>query len=99
MALLVVVQASKTAQYTDIPTKIIKENLDLVLGFIFSNFNDCIAQSVCPTTLKLVDFSLIRKKHSKNSKENYTEYRRFQKFVKSLCLIKFQCGFGKRYSD
>lgn len=71
MVPLVVVQPSKTAQYTDIPTKIIKENLDLVSGFIFSNFNDCIAQSVCATT-----FRLIRKKHFKNLKENYTEYRR-----------------------
>ena len=64
-------QVNKTARYTDIPTKIIKESSDLVSDFIFSNFNDFIAQSVFPIALKLADVRLTNKKDSQNSKENY----------------------------
>ena len=42
---------NKTALYTDIPTKITKENFDLVSDFI-QNLNDCITPSAFPTVLK-----------------------------------------------
>ena len=64
-------QVSKIVQCTDTPTKYINENSDLVLVFIFSNLNDCIAQTIFLTALKLTDVFPVHKKDYKNSKENY----------------------------
>ena len=44
-------QANETAQCTEIPGKITKENFDLVSNFI-QNLNDCIAPSDFATVLK-----------------------------------------------
>ena len=41
----------KTAEFTDIPTMILKVNVDLTSDFIFSYFNDYIAQFLFPTAL------------------------------------------------
>ena len=62
-------QVNKTFQMTDIPANIIKENSDLVSGFIFSNLSGSITQSVFPTALKLDDVRPICETNSKNSKQ------------------------------
>ena len=37
-------KTNKATQNTDIPTKLIKENSDIFVDFIFENLNDCIAK-------------------------------------------------------
>ena len=46
------VQVNKATQNSDIPTKLIKNNSDLFVDFIFNNLNDSIAQSEFPGTFK-----------------------------------------------
>ena len=48
-------KANKATQNTDIPTKLLKENLDIFGEFIFKNLNDSISQSVLPSALKLAN--------------------------------------------
>ena len=45
-------QVNKATQNSDIPTKLIKNNSDLFVDFIFNNLNDSIAQSEFPGTFK-----------------------------------------------
>ena len=40
---------------TDIPVKIIKENKDLVLFYVFHNFNNALSSCSFPTALKYAD--------------------------------------------
>ena len=64
-------QSNKATQNTDIPTKLLKGNADIFAEFIFINLNKCIEQSVFPSKLKLANVTLVHKKSSKSSKENY----------------------------
>ena len=50
-------QINKATQDSDIPTKLIKNNLDLFVDFIFTNLNDSIAQSTFPSLLKLANIT------------------------------------------
>lgn len=43
----------KAAQETDISIKIVKENVDILVNFIFQSFNNMIATSIFPAALKL----------------------------------------------
>ena len=105
-------KTSKATQNSDIPTKLIKENLDIFGDFIYENFNDGIDQSVFPSDLKLADITPAFKKGSKTSKENYRPvsilsniskiYERFlfkqiSEYFEKI-LSKYQCGFRKGYS-
>ena len=65
------VDASKTPQGDNIPTKIIKENSDIFSNFIYQSFNYMIDVCIFPTSLKLANITPVYKKGSKNSKENY----------------------------
>ena len=83
-------QINETAQCMEIPTKITKENFDLVSDFI-QNLNDCIASSAFPTVLKwaamLCKFTENIPRTQKNHRPGIF-YQMFQKFIKSLSLIK-----------
>ena len=57
--------AGKASQDTDIPTKIIKENADIVADFIYQNFNNAIACSVFPVNLKHANVTSVHKKGSR----------------------------------
>ena len=64
-------QVYKATQDSDIPRKLIKNNSDLFVGFIFTNLNDSIAQSTFPSLIKLTNITPVHKKYSKTSKNHY----------------------------
>ena len=62
---------NKVSQYSDIPTKIIKENLDIFSNFICESINNSIKSSIFPSCLKHADVTPLHKKCNKSLKENY----------------------------
>ena len=99
----------KASQKSDIPLKIIKENVDIISYFIFHNFNNSLACATFPTSMKYSDVIPIQKTDDKTDKENYRPisilpnlrkvYKRLmynQIYPYSDTLFsKFQCGFRK----
>ena len=61
--------SKKSIQTTDMPSKIIKENKDLISCYIYHNFNKSLSSSVFPKSLKCADITPI--KDNKTDKENY----------------------------
>ena len=64
-------QTTKTTQQNDIPTKILKENLEVFPRYFHKNINFCIENSIFPSDLKVADVTPAFKKKSKTSKDNY----------------------------
>ena len=102
----------KACQDTDIPTKIIKENCDIFADFIFQNFNNGIASSVFPTSVKNANIAPVIKKDSKNIESNYRPVSILSDISKiyerCLCsqiskffeekLSDYQCAFRKGFN-
>ena len=103
---------AKTSQQTDIPTRILKENLDFFSKYFYENINFCIENSEFPFDLKVADVTPIHKKKSRNSKDNYRPvsilpniskiyerclYDQIESFFGNI-LSKYQCGFRKGYN-
>ena len=63
-------QINKATQDSDILTKLIKNTSDL-FDFIFTNLNDCIAESIFRSLLKLVNITPVHKKDSNTTKDHY----------------------------
>ena len=61
---------NKASQYSDIPTKIIKENSDLFSNLICESINNSIKSSIFPSCLKHADVTPLHKKCNKSLKEN-----------------------------
>ena len=61
----------KVSQKTDIPVRIIKENIDIVSYFLCHNFNSSLSCSIFPTAMKYVEVTPIHKKDDKTDKENF----------------------------
>ena len=61
----------KTCRGSDIPTKIIKLNIDLFSNFICQDFNYCISIGKFPNELKHVDVLPVHKNKDKSDKTNY----------------------------
>ena len=61
----------KVSQKTDIPVRIIKKNIDIVLHFLYHNFNKSLSCSTFPAAMKYAEVTPIHKKHDKTDKENY----------------------------
>ena len=68
---IVNLDALKSCQDTDVPTKIIKENAAIFADFIHPAINASINKNMFPSFLKLADVMPVFKKGSKNSKDNY----------------------------
>ena len=68
---IVNLDASKSCQDTDVPTKIIKENAHIFADFIHPAINTTINKNEFPSFLKLPDVIPVLRKCSKNSKHNY----------------------------
>ena len=56
---------------TDIPVRIIKENIDTVSYFLCDNFNNSLSCSTFLTPMKYAEVTPIHKKDDKTDKENY----------------------------
>ena len=74
-SLVKIVDSSKTIQKDNIPTKIIKENMDIMSNIFHDNINKCFSESFFPDDLKRAEvipvFKKDIKKDSKNWKQNY----------------------------
>ena len=53
---------TKASQKTDIPTRIIKENIDICADFLCTSINRAIKSSSFPSSLKLADVTPVHKK-------------------------------------
>ena len=103
---------NKASQHSDIPIKIIKENLDIFADFLCTNINSSFKSSSFPSCLKMADVIPLHKKGKKDLKENYRPVSFLPVFSKVFersmfvqmssffdnFLSKRQCGFRKGYS-
>ena len=105
-------ETSKACQDTDISTKIIKTNTDILANILLSSFNDSIEKSNSPFSLKKANIRPMFKRGDRNSKDNYRPvsmlpnmskifeqciFRQLYSFMLEL-LSKYQCSFRKGYS-
>ena len=103
---------SKATQKSDLPTKIIKENFDIVAPFLFRSVNSPIDLSNFPKNLKFADIIPAYKKNSRNGKTNYRPvsilpnfskvfesilYKQISAFFTKI-FSKYQTGFRKRFN-
>ena len=103
----------KTAsQKSDIPLKIIKENVDIISYFLYHNFNNSLSSATFPTSMKYADVIPIHKRDDKTDKENdhpisilpnlskvYERliYNQIYPYF-GMLFSKFQCGFRKGFN-
>ena len=62
---------NKASHSSDIPTKIVKQNVDFFSPFILGDVNKSISSSTFPLILKLADTIPVNKKDSRYEKSNY----------------------------
>ena len=62
-------KSKKASQKTDIPIKIVKENVDIISYFLYHNYNNSLSCSTFPTAMKYVDVTPIHKKNDKLTKQ------------------------------
>ena len=103
---------NKASQHSDIPIKIVKENLDIFADFLCTNTSSSFRSSPFPSCLKMADLTPLHKKGKKDLKEDYwpvgilpvfskvferSMFAQMSSFFGNL-LSKQQCGFQKSYS-
>ena len=59
------------SELRDTPFNMIKENLDIVSNFVYSNFNDSLFSSNFPSYLKNANITPLFKKKERANVENY----------------------------
>ena len=104
---------NKSSQYSDIPTKIIKENSDILSNFICESINNSIKSSIFPSCLKHADVTPLHKKCNESLKENYrpvsilpilskvfekSMFKQMPRFIFDDIFSKYQYGFRKGFS-
>ena len=67
--------SKKACLESDIPVKIIKENLDIVSNFVYNNFNNSLLSSNFPSNLKNATKTPIFKNKGRSNFENYRPVR------------------------
>ena len=63
--------SSKACQDSDIPTKVIKSNSDILTDAIYSEYNRSLEKSVFPPSMKLANVTPVYKKGNRSEKDNY----------------------------
>ena len=61
-------KSKKASQKTDIPIKIVKENIGIISHFLYHSFNNSLSCSTFPTGMKYSDVTPIHKKDDKTDK-------------------------------
>ena len=104
--------SSKAAQDTDIPTKVIKANIDIFTPILLDEFNKSLALGIFPSSMKLANITPVFKKDDRTDKCNYRPisilpnlskvfekciYNQLSTFFEKV-LSKYQCGFRKGFS-
>ena len=102
----------KSYQTTEIPTKVIKLNSDILAKFIYKCFRYCIDGGEYPNKLKHAELVPVHKRNSKSDEENYRPvsmlsnfskvyekilYSQFHNYFENTLFLS-QCGFRKGYS-
>ena len=64
-------KTKKTSQISDIPTKIIKENVGVFADFLCTSVSSSIKSSLFPCCLEFADVTPLHKKGRKDAKQNY----------------------------
>ena len=64
-------KTKKASQKTDIPIKIVKENVDIISHFLYHNFKNLLSYPIFPTGMKYADLAPIHKKDDKTDITNY----------------------------
>ena len=103
---------SKAIQSDDIPTKVIKANVDIFAKYVTEAFDKTVTTSIFLHFLKNADIKPIWKKDSRSDKSNYRPvsilpnlskifekilYKQMERFS-DLILSKKQCGFRKGFN-
>ena len=104
--------SAKASQKSDIPTKILKVNVDIYSFYLQIILNNCLKNSIFPEEMKTAEVTPVFKKNDRISKENYRPvsilpviskiferciYNQLETFFSDK-LSKFQCGFRKGFS-
>ena len=104
--------SSKVIQVSDIPTRIIKENIDILFLFLFVSLNDSICQSNFSHNFKFEEVTPVYKKESRNNRTNYRPvgilpnlskvfenilYKQVSRFFE-IIFSKYQTGLQKGFS-
>ena len=81
-------KSKKACQESDIPVKIIRENIDIIIDFIYNNVNNSLFSSYIPSNLKNADdiTPVFNKKHCENV-ENYRQCGFCQGYSTQHCLL------------
>ena len=104
--------SSKAAQDTDIPTKVIKDNINIFTPILLDEFNKSLALGIFPSSMKLANITPVFKKDDRTDKSNYRPTsilpnlpKVFEKCIYNQLSIffdkvlpKYQCGFRKGFS-
>ena len=91
---IVCLDASKVCQDTDIPTKIIKDNIDIFTDLLHPSINASVNSGDLPSFPKLLNAIPVFKKDCKNSKDNYRPLR-FVKIQMENFFQNFNTDLGK----
>ena len=109
---IIKIDVNKASQRSDIPTKVIKENIDIFGDFIGKSYNNTIKASQFYQNLKLADITPAHKKGQKDMKDNYRQvsilpnlskifekliFKEISQFFDKI-FSKYQCGFRKGFS-
>ena len=104
--------SSKAAQDSDIPTKVIKDNIDIFTPILLEEFNKSLRLRKFPSSMKLANITPVFKKDDRTDKSNYRPisilpnlskifekciYNQLSVFFDKV-LSKYQCGFRKGFS-
>ena len=103
---------NEVVQVSDIPVKILKENVNFLADHIYLQFNEIVDSSEFAEFFKSADIAAVFKQRSRNKKENCRPIsilplisKIFEKIICSQLSnhfdnipSKFQCGFRKDYS-
>ena len=71
MKVIINLNAAKSCEINDIPTKVNKMNKDIFAKFIMDHFNYCITYGEFPDELKHFNVTIVQKKNEKCDKTNY----------------------------
>ena len=103
---------NKASQSSDIPTKIVKENVDIFGNFVCTSFKNTIKSSCFYENLKYADVTPLYKNCKKDVKDNYRPvsilpnlskifekcmFKQITQFFDKI-FSKYQCGFRKGFS-
>ena len=71
--------SSKSVHEIDIPTIVLKANMDILSPFLLNYFNNLVDSLSFQSYLKLANLTLVHKKDSRNDKKNYRSVSEFEK--------------------